>query len=64
MKMRSIVQKSRTNFELMLVILALAFLVLQAERFRFGPCNCEDPAQHGSELNIELKDFFFKYQNL
>ena len=64
MKIRSIIQKSRSNFELTLLVLALAFLALQAEGFQYRPCNCEDPAPHGSELNIELKDFFFKYQNL
>ena len=64
MKIRSIIQKSRTNFELTLVVLALAFLVLHAENFRSIPCNCEDATQQESELNIELKDFFFKYQNL
>ena len=64
MKIRSIIQKSRTNFELTLVVLALAFLVLHTENFRSIPCNCEGPEQHERELNIELKDFFFKYQNL
>ena len=64
MSIRSIVKKSTANVELTLVILALVFLALEPERFQSRPCNCEDPAQQGSELNIELKDFFFKYQNL
>ena len=64
MPLHSITKNSRKNYQTVLLVLAFLWMLLQANKERSLAFGCDEKEKQVIELNVGLKDFFFKYPNL